>query len=52
VGLVTRGKARVGLGHRTGSRTDALALARIALAWPEALRAPEALRPWLVALRP
>jgi transposase len=55
VGLVhpVQAKAlRVGMGHRNkGDRTDALALARIALSWPEALRAPEALPPWLVELK-
>jgi len=55
VGLVHPAQAkalRVGMGHRNkGDRTDALALARIALSWPEALRAPEALPPWLVELK-
>jgi transposase len=55
VGLVHPAQAkalRVGMGHRNkGDRTDALALARIALSWPEALRAPEAPPPWLVELK-
>jgi transposase len=55
VGLVHPAQAkalRVGMGHRNkGDRTDASALARIALSWPEALRAPEALPPWLVELK-
>jgi transposase len=55
VGLVHPAQAkalRVGMGHRNkGDRTDALALARIALSWPEALRAPETLPPWLVELK-
>jgi transposase len=55
VGLVHPAQAkalRVGMGHRNkGDRTDALALARIALSWPEALQAPEAPPPWLVELK-
>ena len=45
VGLVHPAQAkalRVGMGHRNkGDRTDALALARIALSWPEALQMVE-----------
>jgi len=55
VGLVHPAQAkalRVGMGRQNrGDRADALALARIALSRPEALRAPEALPPWLVELK-